>query len=170
MLNCVKGMVCMKNNIDFIIGIDPGLKGGVCIIDQDGLCVDETQMPIGENGVDALALYEFIFGVVSDPSRAVALVEKAQSMSKQGVVSTFTYGTGYGKLLAVLEVLEIDTELIRPTIWKKHFALIKKTKKDSVELAEELFPDVVLRTKRGRLIDGVAEALMIAEYKRGKIV
>jgi hypothetical protein len=55
---------------------------------------------------------------------------------------------------------------VRPQEWKKFFSLIKKTKKDSVELAESILGEGEFRNERGTLLDGRAEAFLIAEYAR----
>ena len=149
------------------IGIDPGKQGGIGIRRSPDYHVLYTvyDMPVLVNGeIDGNEIYRIVksnrFG------RVFCFVEKAQAMPQQGVVSTFKYGMGYGKILAVLEILKIPYQEISPQKWKKHFNLIKKDKKESVAVATKLFPKVEFKTKRGRLLDGRAEALLIAEFCR----
>ena len=41
-----------------------------------------------------------------------AVVERAQSMPKQGIAGAFNYGIGYGKILGVLAALDIPIVLL----------------------------------------------------------
>jgi hypothetical protein len=95
----------------------------------------------------------------------LAVIEQAQAMPKQGVVGIFTYGTGYGKLLAAMEIASTPYQEIRPKVWKKAFSL-HSNKLDSINEAEELFPTITFMTKGGRMLDGKAEALLLADYAR----
>lgn len=141
-----------------IIGIDPGLKGGVCLISDAGAfyCYE---MPVNKDGIDARALRQ----IIAQHNNCIAYVEHAQAMPKQGVVGVFTYGVGFGKILATLEICGIETKLVRPAVWKKAMGLPKE-KEAAVAMAERLNPLGVFRTERGRLLDGKAEALLIAVY------
>ena len=144
------------------IGIDPGLRGGICIISDTGTfyCYE---MPVNKDGVDASTLRQII-GNYGCGAHVIAYVEHAQAMPKQGVVGVFTYGVGFGKILAVLEICGIKIKLVRPAIWKKALKLPKE-KLAAVEMAERLLhPIDIFRTERGRLLDGKAEAFLIAHY------
>lgn len=146
------------------IGIDPGQKGGVGFINSSIKKTYAIDMP--EN---TSALYNAMeLKRASDNFELFCIVEQAQPMPKQGVKGVFTYGVGYGKILAVLEVLQIPFQTVSPVIWKKEFSLIKKDKKASVKVAQQLFPKIEFYTPRGRMLDGRAEALLLAEYGRRK--
>lgn len=151
------------------IGIDPGKKGGICIISKNNIeCIKMPINSIGEMDnkkiFSIFEKYRYYGGFTS----IFCLIEKAQSMPKQGAVGTFNYGKGYGALLAILDILMIPFEQIRPQKWKKEYSLIGATKKESVALAEKLCPKIKFRTIRDALIDGMAEAFLIAEYARRK--
>jgi len=148
------------------IGIDPGKQGAIGIIELNNKVEFKVfDMPLFCNKeIDGNKIYE-IFSVYLYEN-PVCFIEKAQAMPQQGVVSTFKYGMGYGKILAVLEILKISYQEISSQKWKKYFSLIKKGKKESVTIAKKLFPEIEFETKRGRLLDGRAEALLIAEYCR----
>ena len=148
------------------IGIDPGKQGAIGIIElNDVVDFKIFDMPLLFNKeIDGNEIYK-ILGVYLY-EKPVCFIEKAQSMPAQGIVSVFKYGMGYGKLLACLEILKIPYQEISSQKWKKHFSLIKKDKRESVAVAKKLFPEIEFETKRGRLLDGRAEALLIAEYCR----
>jgi crossover junction endodeoxyribonuclease RuvC len=142
-----------------VVGIDPGKKGGVCVWHEEGFSAHE--MFVMANGeIDSRGLYNELQGYDVD----YCIIEKAQSMPQQGVKSTFAYGKGYGEIVAVLKILEIPYEEVQPQKWKKQFALIKKGKRDSVTVATKLFPSIEFITPRGRLMDGKAEACLIANF------
>ena len=155
------------------IGIDPGKTGGLAVIpnyngDTYGN-IYAREMPIGsDKDLDITEIDEYI-GHHSEYS-CMCVIEKAQSMPKQGVKGVFNYGVGYGKLLAILELNDIPYQEIPSQKWKKEFTLIKKGKAESVRMAEKLFPELKGQfvTPRGRLKDGMAESLLMAEYGRRK--
>lgn len=138
------------------VGIDPGQKGGFAMIDENRNVLSCFEMP-----QDITEIYSQLkFYNVT-----LAVVEQAQAMPKQGVVGIFTYGTGYGKLLAAMEIASTPYQEIRPKVWKKAFSL-HSNKLDSINVAEELFPTITFMTKGGRMLDGKAEALLLADYAR----
>jgi len=159
------------------IGIDPGQKGGIAVISDRGEVLLAVEMPAPN-----LVPYYIKHTIVpitqkNDCCRYTLYIEKAQAMPKQGVTGVFTYGVGYGKILGAFETCGIIPTEIRPMEWKKYFGLIKenKGKIHSVRLAEKLFPGIILQKppakktgRPGRLLDGKAEALLIAEYARQK--
>jgi len=143
-----------------IIGVDPGLRGGITLI--SGLHANYCyEMPVDEDGISACALFDIV--ETYGDKELVAYVEHAQAMPKQGVVSVFNYGVGFGKMLAALEISGVKIVLVRPAVWKKALKLPKE-KLAAVEMAERLHPIGVFRTERGRLLDGKAEAFLIAHY------
>lgn len=151
------------------IGIDPGEKGGFASIMSSGkeTAIDMPLLPGGKE-IDALLISQILTIHKKSKQNIFCVLEKAQSMPGQGSSSTFNYGVGYGEVRGILKALSIPFEEIRPSIWKKEFSLLKKTKKDSVLMASKLFPGQILKTKKGRLLDGKAEALLLAEYARRK--
>jgi crossover junction endodeoxyribonuclease RuvC len=154
--------------IGFIIGIDPGKDGGIAVIDREGKLVALSRMPLDtEKEIDVCALKLF-----EDTHQAFCFIERAFCMPMQSTISTFTCGIGYGKLISALELKAIPYSEIRAQVWKKHFGLLKQDKIKSVELASNLFPSAkdLFYTPRGRMLDGLAEALLIAEYGRRKLV
>lgn len=89
-------------------------------------------------------------------------------MPKQGSVSMFTFGENYGWLKGVLDMAEISYQEIAPQTWKKEFNL-NSDKAKSIEVARQLFPKVNFTPAGCRKpSDGMAEALLMAEYARRK--
>ena len=148
------------------IGIDPGKNGGIAVIDGHGITAEV--MPLHPDGeINVVSLQEF-FVCLEEP---IAAVEKVGAMPKQGVVSTFTFGKGYGKVLACLEMLGIPYVLVTPQAWKKTVLEglnWKGNKKASIEYCQRRYPQLdLLATPRSKVAhDGMADALCIAEYVR----
>jgi crossover junction endodeoxyribonuclease RuvC len=142
------------------IGIDPGQKGAIgCIFPLTAQVHDMPEFI----GFD---LYWMLRHIQIKDKNIFCILEAAQAMPKQGVTGVFSYGVGYGKIKAVLEILKISFQEVHPAKWKKEFSLIGKDKKDSVKVAKQLFPYLDYETERGRLLDGRAEAMLLAEYGR----
>lgn len=157
------------SNKHYFIGIDPGLDGGVAVLDGDGeVCHLETMPTIGK-GRRELDTSELAALLNSFPVTSVAAhLEKVASMPKQGVRSVFTFGQTYGGILAVLAVLGVRTHLVTPQAWKKVvLAGTPKDKDAAVAYCRRAFPGARLVPPRCRVPhDGLADALCIAEYGR----
>lgn len=148
----------MPDSLRCVMGIDPGVTGGIAFLWPDDRIV-AIDIPIvdGEVNVDEL-LTE-----IKLCSPRVAVVERASSRPGQGVSSTFKYGQAYGALRACCATLKIPHHLVSPTKWKKHFAL-DKDKEKSRGLAIRLWPGAKCF---GRKKDhGRAEAALLAKYGR----
>lgn len=140
------------------IGIDPGLKGGIALIGE-GISVYPY------DNATLLEVCEMLHG-----TDCICCLEQVHSMPKQGVSSTFKFGVGYGYIKGVLEAFRIPYQEMPPQRWKKEFSL-NTDKQKSIEVCKRLFPSVSLkRTERCTTdSDGIAEALLMAEYARRKM-
>lgn len=145
------------------IGIDPGQSGALAII-KDG----EIELyPFDEHeyisAMNNLSAYE-------NADKIRCCLEHVSAMPGQGVTSMFKFGQNFGFIQGVLQSFGIPYELVRPQKWKKEFS-ITSDKNTSIEVCKRLFPGVNLkRTERCRKDDdGLAEALLMAEYARRKM-
>ena len=139
------------------IGIDPGKNGGIAIIDSDGVIAfpfSEERLLIELDGI-------------AQEYECICYLEHVHAMPKQGVSSTFNFGMNFGFIQGVLKAYEIPYELVTPQKWKKEFSCTSD-KNTSIEVCKRLFPNVNIKaTDRCRKDhDGMAEALLIAEYGR----
>ena len=145
------------------IGIDPGKSGGIACIDtEDGIFCTE---PYSDK-----ALIDLCSSASRKGHKVVCCLEKVGAMPGQGVVSMFSFGQSVGYIKGVLESFRIPYQEITPQKWKKEFGL-NSEKAASAEVCNRLFPDVSLlatpRCKKPH--DGMAEALLMAEYARRKL-
>lgn len=151
--------------IDMIyIGIDPGKKGALAYMMErhdGGYITNAVPMDM------ALVTLRMI-SRLGKPTRCC--LEKVHAMPKQGVSSTFTFGTQYGWIKGQLDAYGVSYQEIPPEKWKKEFGL-NTDKQKSIEVCRKLFPEADLRpSDRCRVdSDGMAEALLMAEYARRKL-
>lgn len=142
------------------IGIDPGKSGGIAYIDtQDNI---SGTMPYSDT-----ALIDLCRDASHDWGKeVVCCLEKVGAMPGQGVTSMFNFGQSYGYIRGVLESFGIPYQEITPQKWKKAFGL-NSDKSKSVEVCRRLFPSADLTPgKCKKPQDGLAEALLMAEYAR----
>jgi crossover junction endodeoxyribonuclease RuvC len=98
----------------------------------------------------------------------LAIVELVHSMPKQGVASTFKFGTAFGTIIGVLAALEVPTHFVSPHVWKGFHRLNGKDKDAARALAIDFYPSLPglnLKKHHGR-----ADALLLAVYGHAKIV
>lgn len=156
------------------IGIDPGKDGCLAIL---GYRETPILVPFSETEyANQLRRFDFcrteaekdLEAIMHVPKTGVfCVVEHVNAMPGQGVTSCFSFGRNFGFILGLLTAFRIPYELVRPQKWKREFSCTSD-KNTSIEVAQRLFPDVDLRrTPQCRKPhDGVAEALLMAEYAR----
>lgn len=159
-----------------IIGIDPGLNGGIAIL-HDGELPILHKMPTAD-GIDEQAvrtIFEDALVMARNKTMTLtpitAFVEKVGAMPKQGVTSMFTFGTGWGLVRGILCGLCIPYRLVQPKEWQK--ALLAGMNRDNTKVAayqyvSRLYPTIDYRISlKGRKPhDGKVDALCIALWGR----
>lgn len=151
------------------IGIDPGKKGGIAVIDtESGI---RYTVPYSDKDLITMCRDEsWLYNTQGKTEHIMCCLEKVGAMPGQGVVSMFSFGQSVGYIKGVLESFGIPYQEITPQKWKKEFGL-NSDKAASAEVCRRLFPDISLlatpRCKKPN--DGMAEALLMAEYARRKL-
>ena len=147
-----------------IVGIDPGLSGGIVQLAVDGTSstvdVSVYKMPTTER--DLWDLLE-VFRKTSDR----VVIENVHSSPQMGVTSAFTFGRGVGGLHMALVGLRYRVDSVTPQKWRRALQCAPATpaqlgKKDTTltrARAQELFPHI-------RITNWNTDALLIAEYGR----
>ena len=170
-----------KGDVMIIMGIDPGLTGGVVIL-NDQTVIFKSPMPIIKSSktvsgktktktlLDPVGLRELFLewsGMVD-----MVMLEKVHAMPKQGISSTFTFGRVFGTLEGMLTALEYPVTMVSPQTWTKelHRGCERSLKpKDKSRLVlGRLFPGLDLTpTERSKMPhEGMLDALLLAEYGR----
>lgn len=141
-----------------IVGIDPGITGGIACI-HNGKLADVEPMPVHDSRVDGAAIDHLL--TIWEPD--AVYVEDTQAMPKNGSIASFSLGLNTGILIGVIQANAFRLVRVKPQLWKKRMGLSGKDKTASRGLATELFPDFAQRFKLVKN-DGLAEACLIARY------
>ena len=145
----------------YYLGIDPGRKGGFAILHDNVIEFYSV--------FDKQSFLNAMYSLSRKQEKTRCCLEKVHAMPKQGAVSMFTFGEGFGWLKGVLDAYEISYQEIPPQTWKKEFNLNSK-KELSIDVARQLFPGANLVPHGSQKAhDGIAEALIMAEYARRKL-
>lgn len=165
--------------IEIVLGIDPGLSGGLAIVGEGGPCA--IPMPTSKRRIDWQALVRVIHRV--EPP--VAAIEKVWSIP--GFAGGNTFAVSYGTYLGILHALHVPVVEIPPREWQAAYlprpstARRTRTKGESdqdrvnrmghgkaarkaalVRIAESIWPGL-------QFTSGTADAMLIAEYYRRKL-
>jgi crossover junction endodeoxyribonuclease RuvC len=138
------------------IGIDVGASGAIAWIDERGKsCVEKMPDTLQD-------LWELVVSISLNAGTGGlgvrAYLEAVSSSPQMGVVSSFSFGRGYGNLEMALTAAGIPFERVRPQVWQKAMGCMTKGDKNiSKAKAQELFPDK-------KVIHATADALLIALY------
>ena len=138
-----------------IIGIDPGMSGGIAIYTPEK--VEAHKM--GETERDVFDLLDSFSW--DEPT---VFLESVHSMPGQGVASSFKFGRGYGFLRGVITALRYPLHDVTPQKWQKLLSCLTHGDKNvSKQRAQQLFPQL-------KITHATADALLIMEYGRRMLV
>ena len=180
--------------MSIFIGVDPGKKGALAVVGDIVRILEVTSMPILKGGkkardeYDIRAIARFLEAHKDDCE--LVTVEKSQPLPmigrrsreavigkpgvpapfKPGSIAQFNRGVQRG-FEWLLTALEMPFQLVPPKTWMKAMHLGTpngETKQRSILAASRLFPDFDMRrTDRcSKPDDGIAEALLLAEFGR----
>lgn len=155
------------------LGIDPGLKGGIACIQEDG-SLELFPMPvIGEKEYDIYELRRILTSFRPDHGTGCFLLfERQHSKPGQGLTSSLKTGIGYGILLGLVAGLEIPHQVVPAATWQRALftGLSAKldTKDKSEIVAKRLFPSADFRksSRARKSHDGLTDAACLAYYGR----
>ena len=151
-----------------IIGIDPGLSGGIAILD-DNKVKDLFDMPVMSDGkknkrqLNSAFLVKLIKDNIKDLENTIMVVEQVNAMPGQGVTSMFNFGQSFGAIKGICAALGLPIFFVRPARWKKYFELINSSKDSSRTKAIEMYPSISERLSRKKDVNK-SDAILIARY------
>lgn len=145
-----------------ILGIDPGLEGGLGFVSELGPH-DCSDMPTIGEGTGRVINALRVAQLIDEHDVTEAAIENVWSQPKDGGIQAFRFGRSAGQMLAVLQVCKIPFRQVAPQTWKRSHSLLKQGKEASRAAALARFPDLhdKLQLKKHH---GRAEALLIASY------
>lgn len=136
------------------LGIDPGASGCIATVGPQGPI---EWLPL------AKASPRDVWEWLDEHARDVtfAELEKVSAMPKQGVSSTFKFGTSFGLLHGMLVATGVPYELVLPRKWQGDMGCLSRgDKRVTRSAAQRRFPDVP------RMTHAIADGLLIAEHAR----
>lgn len=145
-----------------IVGIDPGLSGGLALLRFDGILMDAMRMPILKlNGKGEINLASLSATLHRWQPNHI-WIEQQQSMPRQGVASSFRTGQNYGDIRGFLYGAGFTYSTVKPNVWKRAMR-VPADKVAAIAIATRQFPAASALWSRVA-DDGVAEAALIALY------
>lgn len=170
-----------------ILGIDPGLQGGLALRAPDWACIDPLVSKDGALDLAELSAWlamrrnEIEIALIEEPLQAFGVKKRMQDLTKQWAI--------FGQICGVVAANRISYRTVEGRVWSKEFphgvTLDSKTqqheryraiKQSRKVIAQKLFPRVDLRASERCTTahEGMTDALLIAEYghrlrRRGKL-
>ena len=153
-----------------IIGIDPGISGSICFLDN-GKILDVIEMPVMTDGkknkkqVNGSQVYNEISKRLKqfEKNQIRVVIEHVSAMPGQGVTSVFNFGQSFGILKGVCTAMQLPMYFVRPAKWKKYFNLLNSEKDASRARAIEIFPYFSSQLSRKK-DSNKADAILIASF------
>jgi crossover junction endodeoxyribonuclease RuvC len=151
-----------------IIGIDPGLSGGIAILEDNKVqqLFDMPVMPEGKKNkrqLNSAQLVKLIKDNIINKEEVAVIVEQVNAMPGQGVTSMFNFGQTFGAIKGVCAALSLPIFFVRPSKWKKHFELINSSKDASRTKAIEMYPTLSNELSKKKDVNK-SDAILIARY------
>jgi len=156
-----------------IVGIDPGLFGGLGVVELEGervvnvaLCRTPVLMVGRAHGrrreYDLRAMVDVLMRWHQPPALGVEVALELQNARPgQGVVSMFRLGVGFGVWLGIVAACGLPYELVAPTRWKRWHGLIGADKRAARLRLQDICPDL---GPVHAVDEGAAEAALLAIY------
>ena len=166
--------ICLPGYKDhlYFLGVDPGLKGGIALLDDQLRAVWLSHMPTSSNGhdLDIHALASIISNLVLGYRIQLTLLEDPIAMPHQNVVSTLKTGEVYGITRTILELSGQGYVQVKAKEWQK--AMLPEGTKGrasckaaSIQVASDLVGAHALIPLKARVPhDGIADAVCMAAY------
>lgn len=167
-----------------VLGIDPGLTGGLAVVDANGRLLAAWETPRAADGeIDLSGFTALVLKAIYQFNAQHAFLEKVSSMPGQGVASMFKFGLVYGAAQGILAARSVPFTLIVPRSWqklafegvreirsadrqRKDGTLVKgkvEPKKMAAVAASRLFPGADLSSSKGSPYhEGKVDAALIA--------
>jgi crossover junction endodeoxyribonuclease RuvC len=151
-----------------IIGIDPGLSGGIAVLENNKV-IDMFDMPVMSEGkknkrqLNSAQLVKLIKENIKIDDEIAVVVEQVNAMPGQGVTSMFNFGQTFGAIKGVCAALELPIFFVRPSKWKKHFELINSSKDSSRTKAIEMYPALSNQLAKKKDVNK-SDAILIARF------
>ncbi len=134
----------MANQFDMVVGLDPGVTGGITILYKNGK-VNIHRIPVNSVVVNKKNKKTYdLKGIVDllKPLRdkeVLFVQERVSSMPGEGSVSAFSFGRSAGSTIGIAMAMGFEVIEVGSMKWKKHFPkLVNDDIKDRKAEAKDL--------------------------------
>lgn len=144
-----------------IVGIDPGMTGGIAWLDESGRLIEVRDLPVAKG--DGLLPGVLAAWLREDHRRPHhAWIERVGGRTGEGASRAFAFGRGYGQIEGACAALGIAVSLVSPAVWKRALR-VPADKRECRARAAQLWPGLAGAFARVK-DDGRAEAALIGLY------
>lgn len=156
----------------YIVGIDPGKTGGLCLLDKNGGIIEKGSMDQKTKEFDPgelFAKFTYMEDIIGEDP-CMVILEKPSAFPGQGVTSMFKLGMAYGYAHMAIVAMGWSYELVHPRTWTRIMhrgadSKLKGKEKSSIVITR-LFPkeDFKRTPKCSVPHDGIIDAALLAYY------
>lgn len=152
-----------------VCGIDPGANGAIAVLDSanpDSVAL----LDLKNNSI--VNVHNWLVKELNYKPKlskqCTFWIEDVHSLFGMSAKSNFRFGKNLGTVHAIAELFNHELpSTVTPKIWQKYVGVTAKgkaIKQQVAEIATRLYPTANVYGKRGGLLDGRSDALMIAHY------
>ena len=109
---------------NYFIGVDVGLSGSICVLNQYNDLTEIIEMPTVEVLNSAYKRWyniEEITKLLKSYSNSFCILEYQRPMTGQGISSTFRLGRGFGLLEGLTNIICRKSIILDPKTWQNYF-------------------------------------------------
>ena len=141
------------------IGIDPGMSGGICVIEDEFI----KAYPCPRNIQDMALVFAMAISA-SEAKRVVPFIEKVWARPGDANGSIWKFAENYGAWKGIAGAYEMDLIEVSPQKWMKYFETPKldktRRKRYLKDKAKHLYPELKKVTLK------TSDAILIATYAK----
>lgn len=144
------------------MGIDPGVGGGIVLLDEKGAIALIRKMP--ETLTD---MNDFFNEVTWEHKIDKCVIELVHARPTDTPVVAFALGQNYGQLSSFMTVYKVPYETVSPQKWQKYYNMKRDGKAESTSSWKNRLRDLATRMfglTSKEIILQVADAALIARY------
>lgn len=167
----------------YYIGIDPGVKGCISIVDETGKFIESFFLLKNAKNVDTVEISNALLNLSKYEDNCHVIIENIHAIFGSSAKGTFNFGFIAGLIEGVIATIGLPYTKVNPKIWQKEMfrgvnvitkpsttgkTQVIDTKKMSFLASHRIFPTVDLRrtSKCKNEDDNFSDSLLMAEYGR----
>jgi len=167
----------------YYIGIDPGVKGCISIVDETGKFIESFFLLKNAKNVDTVEISNTLLNLSKYEDNCHVIIENIHAIFGSSAKGTFNFGFIAGLIEGAIVTIGLPYTKVNPKIWQKEMfrgvnvitkpsttgkTQVIDTKKMSFLASHRIFPTVDLRrtSKCKNEDDNFSDSLLMAEYGR----